>query len=113
MLAHYGSLASKPLIYALTPPTEFKLKHQKTVKYGMIKEAVDEMSAGIKTLAPQLGIAVIDINAATAPHPEHFSFDGVHANAQGARHIAETIYAAIRQTRLGAPFRSLSADSIP
>ena len=40
MIAHYSSLASKPLIYALTPPTEFKLKNHKAVKYDMVKEAV-------------------------------------------------------------------------
>jgi lysophospholipase L1-like esterase len=102
MVAHYSSLASRPLIFALTPPTEFKLKNRKTVKYDMIKEAVDEMTVGIKTIARRLGVEVIDINAATAPHPEHFSFDGVHANARGAKHIAETVYAAIR-TKVGQP----------
>ena len=96
MLAHYSSLASKPLIYALTPPTEFKLKNQKAVKYGMIQEAVAEMTAGIKKIAQEFAVEVIDINTATAPHPEYFSFDGVHANAKGAKHIAETVYAAIR-----------------
>jgi lysophospholipase L1-like esterase len=80
----------------LTPPTEFKLKNKKAVKYGMIKEAVDEMTAGIKYLAGELDIKVIDINADTASHPEHFSFDGIHANTEGAKHIAEAVYAAIR-----------------
>jgi acyl-CoA thioesterase I len=96
MLTHYSSLASNPLVYALTPPTEFKLKNQNAVKYGMNKEAVQEMTVGIKKIAQELGVEVIDINAATAPHPEHFSFDGVHANAKGAKHIAETVCAAIR-----------------
>jgi acyl-CoA thioesterase I len=96
MLTHYRSLPSRPVVYALTPPTEFKLKGKKAVKYGMIKEAVDEMNSGIKKLANELDIQVIDINAATSFHPEHFSFDGIHANAGGARHIAETVYAAIK-----------------
>jgi acyl-CoA thioesterase-1 len=96
MLAHYASLASKPLIYALTPPTEFVLKNRKNVKYGMIKEAVEEMTAGIKILARERNLKVIDINTATRAHPEHFSFDGVHANAKGAKHIAETVYAVVR-----------------
>ena len=96
MLTHYSSLPSKPLVCALTPPTQFKLKHQKAVKYGMNKQAVQEMTVGIKKIAQELGVEVIDINAATAPYPEHFSFDGVHANAKGAKHIAETVYAAIR-----------------
>lgn len=95
MLAHYSSLASKPLIYALTPPTEFVLENHATVRYEMIKEAADEMTVGIKKMAQELGIEVIDIHSATAPHPEHFSFDGVHANVKGAKHIAATIYAAI------------------
>jgi acyl-CoA thioesterase I len=99
LLNHYRSLPSKPIVYALTPPTEFKLKNKRSVNYGMIKEAVDEMTAGIKELAKALDIEVIDINAATAAHPEHFSFDGIHANARGAKHIADTAYAAVRLTR--------------
>jgi hypothetical protein len=64
----------------------------------MIKAAVDEMTAGIKQLARDLDIQVIDINAATASHPEHFSFDGIHANVGGAKHIAETVYTALELT---------------
>jgi acyl-CoA thioesterase I len=101
MLMHYRSLPSAPIVYALTPPTEFKLKNKKTVRYRMIKEAVDEMTAGIKNLAGDLDINFIDINAATSSHPEHFSFDGIHANTEGAKHIAETVYAAIRAKVLG------------
>jgi acyl-CoA thioesterase I len=101
LLGHYRSLPSRPVVYALTPPTEFKLKNKRAVKYGMSKEAVDEMTAGIKKLANELDIQVIDINAATSAHPEHFSFDGIHANAAGARHIAETVYAAIRTNTPG------------
>ena len=96
LLTHYSSLASRPVIYALTPPAAFKLENQNALKFSMIDEAAREMTAGIKTLAGELGIEVIDIKAATAPHPEYFSFDGIHANAQGAMHIAETVYAAIR-----------------
>jgi acyl-CoA thioesterase I len=106
MLTHYSSLPSKPLIYALTPPTEFKLKNQKTVKYGMVKEAVDEMTAGIKNIAREHNVEVIDINTATAPYPEYFSFDGVHANAKGAKHIAETVFSSIRSKIGAAPLVS-------
>ena len=102
MVIHYRSLPSRPIVYALTPPTQFILKNHKAVKYSMVKEAVNEMTAGIKKLANELDIAVIDINAATAPHPEYFSFDGVHANVKGARHIAETVYAAIGPKLLAA-----------
>jgi hypothetical protein len=38
MLTHYRSLPSRPVMYALTPPTVFKLKNKKAVKYGMLKE---------------------------------------------------------------------------
>jgi hypothetical protein len=72
------------------------------VKYGMLKEAVDEMTAGIKKLASELDIEVIDINAATSSHLEHFSFDGIHADASGAKHVAETVYAAMRAKAPGA-----------
>jgi lysophospholipase L1-like esterase len=92
LVMHYRSLPSRPVVYALTPPTQFKLKNKTAIKYGMLKEAVDEMTAGIRGLSRELDIEVIDINAATASHPEHFSFDGIHANGRGARHIAEIVY---------------------
>jgi lysophospholipase L1-like esterase len=95
LLAHYRGLPSKPVVYALTPPTEFRLRNQRRVRYGMIQHSIDEMTRGIKQIALEIGVPVIDINAATAAHPEHFSFDGVHANLAGATHIAHTIYAAI------------------
>jgi acyl-CoA thioesterase I len=101
MLLYYRSLSPKSSLYALTPPTEFVLKNKKAVKYGMNKKAIDEMTAGIKTLSAYVGVEVIDINAATASRPEHFSFDGIHANAAGAKHIAETVYMAIRGRRPG------------
>jgi ketosteroid isomerase-like protein len=49
----------------------------------------------IKQLARLLDIRVIDSSAATSSHSEHFSFDGIHANAGGAKHVAEVVYTAL------------------
>jgi acyl-CoA thioesterase-1 len=102
MLTHYRSLPSKPIVYALTPPTLLTRKGKKAARFGMIKEAVAEMTAGITKLAREFDLEVIDINAATSSRREYFSFDGVHANGQGATYIAGVVYAALR-VRQAAP----------
>ena len=53
------------------------------------------MAESIKKLTQDLTIGVIDINAATKCHPECFRFDGVHPDAQGAKIIAEMVYAGL------------------
>jgi lysophospholipase L1-like esterase len=57
--------------------------------------AVREMCDAIERVARDLGCGLIDVNAATAGHPEAFRFDGVHPQAAGARLIAQAVYEAI------------------
>jgi acyl-CoA thioesterase-1 len=93
LIDHYRSLQCHPVVFAITPPTEFSLgKRAKTARIRS-NERISTMTASIKKLAEELSIGVIDINAATKNHPECFQFDGVHPNAQGAKVIAEAVYA--------------------
>ena len=113
LLMHYRSLPSQPIVYALTPPTAFRLKGKKAVKYGMSQQALNEMTGGIRKLASELNIGMIDINAATASHPEYFPSDGIHANADGARFIAETVYSALKDSSCAALASRLTPQKAP
>jgi len=86
MVRHYMSLPCRPVVYAMTPPTEFS-----TRKRG--NERISRMSQSIRELAKEMAIGVIDTNAATENHPECFRFDGVHPDAKGAKIIAEAVHA--------------------
>jgi lysophospholipase L1-like esterase len=85
----------------MTPPPDFTT--QKRPKVGFIPNnaRIDEMTKAIMKLARELTIGLIDINAATACHPECFRFDGVHPDAHGAKIIAETAYAELRISTAG------------
>ena len=96
---HYESLESGPTVWLLTPPALFRLGRSKKVRYGMDEHALSEMCRAIGSLASDLGCGLIDINAATADHPEAFRLDGVHPGAAGARLIAETVFEALEGSR--------------
>ena len=96
---HYQALESAPAVWLLTPPTLFRLGRSKKVRYGMDEHALSEICRAIGSLASDLGCGLIDINAATANHPEAFRLDGVHPGAAGARLIAETVFEALEGSR--------------
>lgn len=96
LLEHYRSLPGNPVIYAMTPPPIFSVRRRDPVGLIPKNERIDEMAESIKKLTQDLTIGVIDINAATKCHPECFRFDGVHPDAQGAKIIAEMVYAGLR-----------------
>lgn len=95
LVRHYRSLGSRPDVWLLTPPALFRLGRSTKVRYGMDDGAVREMCDAIERVARDLGCGLIDVNAATAGHPEAFRFDGVHPQAAGARLIAQAVYEAI------------------
>jgi lysophospholipase L1-like esterase len=113
LVAHYQALPSKPTVHVLTPPAQFVLPNQQKVKYTMVPGAVQQMTAGLKALANELGVEVIDINTVTQPHSEHFSYDGIHANAGGAQLIAATVSQALgRKLRLALKRNARPSTSI-
>jgi lysophospholipase L1-like esterase len=97
MAAHYRSLASQPVIYAMTPPSAFPRGPGGKLWYGMSNAVMDEISAALRALAQQEPLKLIDLRAATAAHPECFFMDGIHTNVAGAALIARTVQAAILQ----------------
>ncbi len=97
MAEHYRSLPSHPAVFMMTPPTQFPVENYTKVIHSMHNERLDEITAAITKMGEEHIIRVIDINAATKNHPECFKFDGIHPDAGGAKIIAETVFAAIRE----------------
>jgi len=95
MLEHYLSLSCHPVVYALTPPTEFSLGKRAGANNTLMNERISKMTESIKILAEEMAVDVIDVNAATRNHSECFRFDGIHPDAMGAKIIAETVYTAL------------------
>jgi lysophospholipase L1-like esterase len=95
LVAHYTSLPSHPVLYIMTPPTQFPVENYTKVIHKMNNDRLDEITAALKKLAEELDIRVIDINAATKNNPEFFCFDGIHPDAGGAKLIADTVYEAL------------------
>ena len=92
LLEHYLSLPCHPVVYAMTPPTEFWTRNHIRVFDRPENQRVSKMAESIKGLSEVMPVGVIDINAATKNHPECFRFDGIHPDANGAKIIAETAY---------------------
>jgi lysophospholipase L1-like esterase len=92
MIDFYKALPSRPQLILLTPPTQFHVENYTKVIHTMRNEELEIITEAIKELGKELGITVVDINAATKDHPECFEFDGLHPDAAGARLIAETVY---------------------
>ncbi len=95
LVGHYRSLEPHPAVWLLTPPALFQLGRSTKVRYGMDDGALPEMCGAIESIAHDLGCGLIDINAATAGHPEAFRFDGVHPGAAGAALIAQAVFDAL------------------
>jgi acyl-CoA thioesterase I len=98
--SHYRSLPSHPIIYMLTPPTQFSVENCTRVIHTMNNDRLDAITEAIKKMAEEPPITaikmnVIDINTATKNHPECFKFDGIHPDASGAKIIAEMVYASL------------------
>lgn len=98
LIQHYQSLASKPRIILLTPPSAFLVKGHKELPANMSAEHISAISAIVKKLGDEMGLAVIDVHAITAPHPEFFQMDGVHPDANGERLIADAAYAELSKS---------------
>jgi acyl-CoA thioesterase I len=89
LVQHYRSLESNPAVWLLTPSgtVPARAEHEGPLRHGSTG-ALREMCGAIEGLAHDLGCGLIDVNGATAGHPEAFRFDGVHPGAAGATLIA-------------------------
>jgi len=94
---HYRHLASNPAVWLMTPPTLFRLGRSTKVRYGMDDDALREICGVVESIAAGIECGLIDVNAATANHPEAFRFDGVHPGGAGATLIAREVFEALAE----------------
>ena len=99
LISYYKALPTKPQIYIMTPPKAFPLKGESAVKFDIRNEALEDMTEAIKRLSEEEAIGLIDLNATISNHPEFFTFDGVHPDAKGASHIANTVFQSLRASK--------------
>ncbi len=83
------AISSKPQIFLVEPPPIFN----NTLGVG-IDGYLQGVIPSIKEVANQTGLPIIDVYTPLINHPEYFT-DGLHPNGDGAKIIANTIYAAI------------------
>lgn len=94
----YFNLDSSPNMYLCTPAMPYVLSEGKGELYfDMQSQVVAEVADIVKEVAAEQMLPCIDIRKATSNHPEWFKIDGIHPNAEGALHIAETIHMAIKE----------------
>lgn len=90
VISKYQMLESKPQIYLVLPPPVYE--NNINISNSDLSEVIIPM---IKQAANDTGLPVIDAYTPLLNHPDYF-VDGVHPNDEGARVIAEIIYAHIR-----------------
>jgi lysophospholipase L1-like esterase len=92
LIQHFRGLPAKPKIYVALPVPVLK------PNFGINKEAAQEEQPIILKVAKEEGCPVIDLYRAVATK-DLFDGDGIHPNAAGARKIAETVAAALREKK--------------
>jgi lysophospholipase L1-like esterase len=92
LIEHFKGLPAKPKVYVALPVPVLK------PNFGINKEAAQEEQPIILKVAKEEGCPVIDLYRAVATK-ELFDQDGIHPNASGARKIAETVAAALKEKK--------------
>ena len=89
LVESYANLDSKPCIILMTEPKMFS-------DYKDFNDRLIKINAAVKNYAHESGYQLIDIYNITKKHPEFFTTDGVHPDADGAKFIAEYIYSSVK-----------------
>ena len=98
ILTAYRALPSRPLVYLLTPPPAFSV-NGKPVAFNIRADVIEhELRPAVKKLANAEKVSCMDLYTACENRSEWF-WDGVHPNADGAKGIAETITADLKQEK--------------
>ena len=91
LIAEFQALLSKPKIYLVKPPPVFNGDTGTDAKYFK-----DTVIGGVEQVAAKTNLPVIDVYSALANQAAFFA-DGVHPDGEGAKLIANVIYAAITE----------------
>jgi acyl-CoA thioesterase-1 len=90
LLSEFRQLPNKPAVYIVEPPPIYNNSANLS---GVI--FAQTILPGIKEVANQTGLPLIDAYTPLLGHPDYF-VDGVHPKAEGAQIIAEAVYAALK-----------------
>lgn len=89
LLEEFEELPTKPEMYLMMPPPIYNTSL--SLSGELFAERVQP---GIREVADQTGLTLIDAYSPLLGHPDLF-VDGVHPTAGGAQKIAEAVYAAV------------------
>jgi acyl-CoA thioesterase-1 len=92
LIQHFKELPAKPKVYVALPVPVLK------PNFGINKEAAAEQQPILQKIAKEEGCPVIDLFTAVATK-DLFDQDGIHPNAAGAKKIAETVGAALKEKK--------------
>ena len=98
LLESYLQAEKKPVVYLCTPPVAYFPEgvSEGLTNYDIQPQYVQTVNGLIKTVAEERSFTVIDINSLTTDRRDLFGKDNVHPNNDGARLIAEAVYAAVK-----------------
>jgi lysophospholipase L1-like esterase len=89
LLSQFQMLPNKPAVYIVESPPIYN--STANLSGAIFAQMV---LPGIKEVANQTGLPLIDAYTPLLGHPDYF-IDGIHPKAEGAQIIAETVYSAI------------------
>ncbi len=92
LVAAFEALGSKPKVWLVLPPPIFDNNQSRS---GNL--LVQTVIPGIREVATATGLSIIDAYSPLLSHSAYF-VDGIHPEAEGARIIADAVYAAIGPT---------------
>lgn len=97
LASEYRAMPNSPRVILMTPPSCFPDEKAGKVLFDISAEVIDgDIAPIVRSVASELGLQVIDLNAFTQGHAEWFN-DGVHPNEKGNRAIAEFIAGALSE----------------
>ncbi len=92
LLTAYLRLNSHPDVFLMTPPPLFAKMDDAKMEENLIS-----VREGVRELADELGLPLIDLFDQALNHADWFQTDGVHLNAKGAMEIAHIVYNALME----------------
>ncbi|MFP3727622.1 GDSL-type esterase/lipase family protein [Priestia filamentosa] len=99
LIQSYRTLETDPVVYLCTPATPYYINENTkgTMNFNIQQDKVNEIVEACKDLAEELEIELVNINEVTKGHPEWFTLDGIHPDANGAKAIAKAVYHTIKK----------------
>jgi acyl-CoA thioesterase I len=90
LIQSFQTLANKPKIWVVLPPPIFNNQSGKTSPEYLEQNVIPH----IEQAAKETNLPLIDVHSVLAAYPYDFP-DGIHPNIEGAKIIANEVYAAI------------------